>query len=139
MPKVTSDEICTIARKESFNKKINLIVVDYLQYLNDKIPKGGTNNDRIGLITKNFKSLAGELDCAVLLLSQVNRKADDKPEIEHLRDSGNIEQDADLILILSREDRAATKAELAVKKAREGSAEDIIRLNFNPKTTKFNE
>ena len=73
------------------------------------------------------------------MLSQVNRKAEGMPELEHLRDSGNIEQDSDLVVMLHREDRQSSVAEIAVKKAREGEAELAIRLKFTPKTTKFTE
>jgi len=135
----TSDDICSLSRKESASGGIDLIVVDYLQYLSDKTAKGGTNNDRIGEITRKLKGLAGELKCCVLMLSQVNRKAEGMPELEHLRDSGNIEQDSDLVVMLHREDRQSSVAEIAVKKAREGEAELAIRLKFTPKTTKFTE
>lgn len=135
----TSDDVCILARKEASVKQIDLIVVDYLQYLSDKTSKGGTTNDKIGEITRKLKGLAGELNCCVLMLSQVNRKAEGMPELEHLRDSGNIEQDSDLVLMLNREDRHSETATIAVKKAREGEAEIAINLNFNPLTTKFKE
>lgn len=138
MPSGTSTDICMLARKEAAKRKVDLIVVDYLQKLSDPLGKR-TNNDRIGEMTAKFKSLAGELDCCVLALSQVNRQADDMPELYHLRDSGNIEQDADLVLMLAREDRESHVAEICVKKAREGEAEGRIRLHFEPTTTLFTE
>lgn len=139
MPRCTSDDVCSLSRKEASTRQIDLVVVDYLQYLSDKTQKGATTNDRIGEITRKLKQLAGELKCCVLMLSQVNRKAEGMPELEHLRDSGNIEQDSDLVVMLHREDRKSTVAELAVKKAREGEAEVAINLKFNPQTTKFTE
>lgn len=138
-PRCTSDEVYALSKKEAAKEKVDLIVVDYLQYLSDPVQKGGNNNERIGKITRNLKQLAGDLGCCVLMLSQVNRKAEGMPELEHLRDSGNIEQDSDLVLMLHREDRNDVCAQLAVKKAREGEAERVIKFRFAPTTTKFNE
>lgn len=139
LPMGTSEDVCMLSRKEASRGQIDLIVVDYLQKLSDIRPKNGTNNDRVGEMSMRLKGLAGELTCCVLALSQVSRQADDVPELHHLRDSGNIEQDADLVLMLAREDRKSTVAQLVVKKAREGEAEIGISLKFDPETTIFSE
>lgn len=135
---LTSDDICRIVRQESSIKKPDLIVVDYIQYLKDKIEKGNTNNDRIGNITRNLKGLAMDLRCSVLALSQVNRNTKGVPELSNLRDSGNIEQDADIVLILHREEKEDVIADLVIAKNRNGQVMKT-NLKFNPSLTKFYE
>ncbi len=117
----------------------NLIIVDYIQYLKDKPQKNATNNDRIGNITRNLHSLAQELKCSILALSQVNRATDGMPALHNLRDSGNIEQDSEIVLILHREDREDTVAQLVIAKNRNGQIRTDGKLNFNPEITKFYE
>ncbi|HEC64932.1 hypothetical protein LCGC14_1098190 [marine sediment metagenome] len=134
---MTSDDICRVARQE--NDKIDLIVVDYVQYLKDRVEKGGTNNDRIGNIVRNLKGLAMELGCTVLALSQVNRATTDAPQLHNLRDSGNLEQDADAVLILHRESKEDTIASLVVAKNRNGKIVTDGKLMFKPELTKFYE
>ena len=86
---------------------LDLIIVDYLQLLN---MDGGAENrqNEIGKLSRAFKLMARELDCPVLLLSQVNRnveaRGDKRPMTSDLRDSGAIEQDADLIIFLYRDE-----------------------------------
>jgi replicative DNA helicase len=132
---MTGEEVARTARKE---KAVDLIVVDYIQYLKDKVEKGGTNNDRIGLITRTLKGLAGELNCSVLALSQVNRATVGVPELHNLRDSGNIEQDSDTVLILHREGKDSVVANFVIAKNRNGQTSKTT-LKFNPKLTKFSE
>jgi len=130
---MTSEDICRMARKK---QDVDLIVVDYIQYLKDSV-KNGTNNDRIGNITRNLKAVANELNCTVLALSQVNRNTTGAPELHNLRDSGNIEQDADTVLIIHREDRESTMADLIIAKNRNGQVYFDGEIRFNPKLTKF--
>lgn len=134
---LTSEDVCRIAQKESM--KPDLIVVDYIQYLKDRSGKNATNNDRIGNITRNLHALAQELKCSVLALSQVNRAAVGMPELHNLRDSGNIEQDSEIVLILHREDREDTVAQLIIAKNRNGQVRTDGKLNFDRKLTKFYE
>ena len=131
-----SEAVCRISRQEVLPP--DLIVVDYIQYLGDKAEKGETNNDRIGKITRNLKTVAKELGCTVLALSQVNRNTKGVPELHNLRDSGNIEQDSDIVLILHREDKEDVLADLVIAKNRNG---EVIKtaLRFNTKLTKFYE
>lgn len=132
---MTSEDICRLSRKE---KNVDLIVVDYIQYLRDPV-KNGTNNDRIGNITRNLKSIAVELKCSVLALSQVNRATNGAPELNNLRDSGNIEQDADIVLILHRENREDSIADLIIAKNRNGAVDYNGKIHFHPELTKFYE
>ena len=136
---LTSDEICRITIKESVSFAPDLVVVDYIQYLKDKVQKKATNNDRIGNITRNLHALAQELKCSVLALSQVNRAINGIPELHNLRDSGNIEQDSEIVLILHREDREDVTAKLIIAKNRNGRIRADGELKFNPELTKFYE
>jgi replicative DNA helicase len=133
--KITSSDICRIIEKE---KDVDLVVVDYIQYLQDKVEKGQTNNDRVGQITRNLKSAAVGNSCAILALSQVNRAASGIPELHNLRDSGNIEQDSDIVLILHREDRDEVLADLVVAKNRNGAIYKT-KIKFDKNLTKFYE
>lgn len=135
---MTSSDICRISEKFSYEKKVDCVIVDYLQYLKDPLERGTTNNDRVGNITRNLKRLAMKLKCPVIALSQVNRQSSGIPEVSNLRDSGNIEQDADIILILHREDRESVKADLVIAKNRQGEVFRTV-LNYNPRITKFYE
>lgn len=142
MPRMTSADVIASAKKIAGERKLDLIVVDYLQYLADRNTSGNLAI-HIGEITQKFKQLAGELECVVLLLSQVNRKADDTedgmPRLQHLRSSGSIEQDSDVVLILHRPTRDSHSAEVMIAKARRGRAGDVVRLDYNPETTKFKD
>lgn len=80
---------------------LSLIVVDYLQMIN---AEGESQTIRIGNVSKGLKELAKALKCPVIALSQLNRALNGKPELKNLRDSGSIEQDADVVMFLHDED-----------------------------------
>lgn len=85
--------------------RLDLLVVDYLQLMSGP---GDNRNAQIETITRGLKSLAKELGCAILLLSQLNRKLEERPskrpQPSDLRDSGSIEQDADVVILLYRDE-----------------------------------
>jgi replicative DNA helicase len=92
------------------------IVVDYMQLLKDS---GDNDNQRIGRVSRNLKALAREYDCPMLVLSQLNRRAeyrdDPHPILSDLRDSGAVEQDADVVLGLYRDkDDPSLEADLDI-------------------------
>ena len=121
-----------------------LIMVDYLQFI------GGLNGenkiDRIADVTMQLKAMAQEYNCPVLLLSQLNRslesRPDKRPVSSDLRDSGTIEQDADQIMFIYRDEKynADTKekgvAEIIVSKNREGETK-TVRLGFEGQYQRF--
>lgn len=141
LPYCSSQDVYRLAAKENAKRKVDLVIVDYLQYLRD--PKGKNDGEavRIGNMTRNLKGLAGSCNCAVLALSQVNRMAamneGGMPELHQLRDSGAIEQDADIVLILNREERTDTFGQLIIAKNRNGEPDIKIPVTYNMGTTEF--
>lgn len=102
------DSICSRVRDYNKERKIDLLAVDYVQLLSSS-----RNIDNraaeIGECTRKLKLLAKELGCPVILLGQLNRSAEDRtcksgPTMSNLKDSGSIEQDADMVMIVMKED-----------------------------------
>lgn len=100
---VTIEEVAAAARQAKRESgKIAAIFVDYLGIMNIPQPAGTTRQQAIGEVTKAAKRLAMELDCIFVLLAQMNREGKKaiEPSLEHLRESGDIEQDADVVEFL---------------------------------------
>jgi replicative DNA helicase len=94
-------------RLERRGKKLSFIVIDYLKFLRASERYRGQRHYEVGEITAGLKALAKDLGIAVILLVQLNREVektnDKRPELSHLRESGDIEADADVVLLLYRE------------------------------------
>lgn len=108
---LTFSRICNIARFQHRAKPLHLIVVDYLTLIRaDKDDRFGTRSQEIGSFTRGFKALAKELNLPIVVLAQFNRASESraagesKPRMSDLRDSGEIEQDADIVILGSRAD-----------------------------------
>lgn len=120
-----------------------LIVVDYLQLI---VSKGQDRVREVGAISRGLKQMARDWDCPVLALSQLSRgpetRADHRPILSDLRDSGDIEQDADVILFLYRDEyyypdtEKKNTAELNIAKQRNGPT-GTIALTWMPRSTTF--
>ena len=97
--------IKSLARKQSRKGKLKLMIIDYLQLIETGM-KFGTRDLEIGYITRELKSLCKELNIPILLLAQLNRPVKGSkvlsPKLEDLRESGNIEQDADIVIFPHR-------------------------------------
>jgi replicative DNA helicase len=151
-PGVDIHYIKSKARKLKREKNIEMVVVDYLQLI--ELGKSHrSTNDGIGEISRQLKFLAKELDIPVICLSQLSRDVDKRPGsnkrpvLSDLRDSGNIEQDADIVMFIYRpeyygitadEDNESTagKAALIVAKHRNGGLDNVI-VGFDGKCTNF--
>lgn len=143
------EEICNGARRIKHEHGLDVLVVDYLQLILGEIRE--SRNVQIAQWTRSLKMLAQELDIALLLVSQLNRApeaAGRRPRLSDLRESGAIEQDADLVLMLHRKfekekDLHVTEprhVELLVAKNRNGPTGIFSeRLNFTPAYTLFFE
>ncbi|RVD77042.1 DnaB-like helicase C-terminal domain-containing protein [Pseudomonas koreensis] len=105
---LTFSRICSIARFQHRAKPLDVIVVDYLSLIaTDPSAKLQNRNLELGSYTRGFKALAKELGIPVVVLAQLNRgienRTDPKPKMSDLRDSGEIEQDADVIIMAHRD------------------------------------
>lgn len=127
------------------NKQIGLIIIDYLQLIASSSNYNNRNNE-VAEISRNIKKMAKEFNCPVLALSQLSRatdtRADKKPILSDLRDSGAIEQDADVVMMLHREEyynptpENQGKAEVIIAKHREGET-GAINLTFVKEISSF--
>lgn len=139
------------ARRQLRDKKKGLIIVDYLQLMQPpSTRRDGNRAVEVAEISRGLKVLAKELDMPLLALSQLSRAVEmrgtKRPMLSDLRESGSIEQDADIVMFIDRsmdeveaesEDRPDLgTAELIVAKHRNGATRDIT-LSFNPEFTKF--
>ena len=150
-------EMRSKARRLSFERSIDLVIVDYLQLM-----QGDTRSENrvqeIGYISRSLKAIARELNAPVVAVSQLSRavefRASHKPQLSDLRESGSIEQDADLVLFIYRDDYYFSKEEwesqhpdkeypqgianIIIAKHRNGPTGEID-LRFLPKMAKFED
>ncbi len=135
---------------------LDLVMVDYLQLMSATLPSAGgkryeNRTQEVSAISRGLKALAKELDVPVVALSQLSRaserRGDDKrPMLSDLRESGSIEQDADVVAFIHREayynrtdeltDEEKAKSEIIIAKQRNGPTETVY-LTFNAKYTRF--
>lgn len=143
-PSISVSQMAAKARRLS--KKvggIRLIVIDYLQLME---AEGQNRNDELGIITRRLKLMAKDLNCPVICLSQLSRKVeergDKRPILSDLRESGAIEQDADVVMMMYRDDyyneNSAWKgmAEVLFRKQRMGET-GTVHLVFRKEYSRF--
>ena len=145
-PGISISEIRAKCRKMKLEKNIGLIIIDYLQLIQGTGKKNASREQEISEISRSLKILAKELNVPVIALSQLSRAAeqrtDHKPMLSDLRESGAIEQDADIVMFIYREDyynpdtERKNIAEIILAKHRAG-ATGTVELMWLGSYTKF--
>ena len=149
-----SEILSKCRRLKAAEGKLDLVMIDYIQLMQSDERMGGGEFNRqqeIASITRFLKIMAKELDVPVIALSQLRRIQTKEPQLSDLRESGAIEQDADLVMFINRPDVGATSEEMAkggivkggaylqIAKHRNGRSDVRIQLRFIGETTKFIE
>ncbi len=139
-------EMRTMTRRLQAEHDLGLIIVDYLQLMEGRSSKGDNRVQEISEISRGLKQLARELNIPVIALSQLSRAVESRPDqipkLSDLRESGSIEQDADVVMFLYREDRVKPDtpnkgiADIIVAKHRNGPV-GKISLFFEENSTTF--
>ena len=144
-------EVRSKVRRLRHEHGLDLIVIDYLQLMQGQRSKGSEINrqQEISEISRNLKSLAREMDVPIIALSQLSRsvemRADKKPQLSDLRESGSLEQDADIVMFLYRDSyynrensESDNIAELIIAKNRNGPTTSI-HLHFDKNIMRFGD
>jgi replicative DNA helicase len=143
-PGLSITEVRSKARRLHAEAGLNLLVIDYLQLMSGR--RNDSRVNEVGEISRGLKALARELNVPVIALSQLSRAVEGRtshvPMLSDLRESGSIEQDADIVMFIYREelyDKETDKkgiAEIHIAKHRNGPL-GVIPLRFEPSTTRF--
>ena len=132
---ITPQEIMSKCRRLKRKNGLDLVMVDYIQLMTpDKRKNLDNRQQEITEISRTLKLLAKEIDVPVLALSQLSRSVESRkgrPQLSDLRESGAIEQDADIVIFIHRPDRNATEKELAENKIERNVAEIIVEKHRN--------
>jgi len=129
--------ISTSYKVKQLSGKLDCVFIDYLQLM--QMDKNENRNQAVGAMTRQLKRMAKEIKCPVVVLSQLNRAADGRrPTVADLRDSGEIEQNADMVILLHREKDTDTQTVAIVGKNRHGKTGDIDFV-WHPEYTRFLE
>jgi replicative DNA helicase len=147
-------ELRTKARRLVKEKKVELIMIDYLQLMNASGTKFNSRQEEVSTISRSLKGLAKELDIPIIALSQLSRAVEQRPgdqgkvpQLSDLRESGAIEQDADMVIFVHRpeyyhilEDSQGNSlkgmAQICIAKHRKGATKDVT-LSFKGEFTRF--
>jgi replicative DNA helicase len=153
-PGLSIFELRTKARRLVREKDVKLIMIDYLQLMNANGMRFGSRQEEVSNISRSLKGLAKELNIPILALSQLNRTVENRegidgkrPQLSDLRESGAIEQDADMVCFVHRpeyyrimEDEHGNdmrgKAQILIAKHRKGATGDVL-LKFRGEFTRF--
>lgn len=150
--RVTPGEILSKCRriKSKNNGRLDLVMIDYIQLMESGKKGNGEQNrtQEVAAITRELKIMAKELNVPVIALSQLRRIQSGEPQLSDLRESGAIEQDADIVMFINRPDVNATEEDLEKKHIVKGMADlivakhrngglDRIKLRFKGEITKF--
>jgi len=153
-PGMSIFELRTKARRLVREKGVKIIMIDYLQLMNASGTRFGSRQEEVSTISRSLKGLAKELDIPVIALSQLNRTVEGRegpdgkrPQLSDLRESGAIEQDADMVLFVHRPEYYRImadekgndlrgKAQIIIAKHRKGGTGDVL-LDFHGEYTRF--
>ena len=153
-PGLSVFELRTKARRLVREQGVKIIMIDYLQLMNANGMKFNSRQEEVSTISRSLKGLAKELDIPILALSQLNRGVESReglegkrPQLSDLRESGSIEQDADMVLFVHRpeyyhilEDEKGNNlkgmAQIIIAKHRKGATKDVL-LTFKGEFTRF--
>lgn len=153
-PSLSIFELRTKARRLVREHNVKILIIDYLQLMNASGMKFGSREQEVSMISRSLKQLAKELNIPIIALSQLSRKVEDRndnnkrPQLSDLRESGAIEQDADIVCFIHRpeyytrssvdgENRSIKGlAEFIVAKHRSGSVDDV-EMTFVAKYARF--
>jgi len=128
------------ARRMRSREKVECIFIDYIGLIEPESKGNVPRHEQVGEISRSLKSLARELEVPIICLSQVGRQSEGKaPSLADLRESGSIEQDADVVMFLHREreqDAQAIETQLIIAKQRNGPI-GTVPLAFVPRFTRF--
>lgn len=146
-------ELRARARRLKAEKNIELLIVDYLQLVSASTRAGANRQEEVAMISRSLKALAKELNIPIIALSQLSRAVEQrggekKPVLSDLRDSGSIEQDADVVMFVHRQDyyeqeelerkKDPVVADIIIGKQRNGPQGEV-HLNFIKKYARFEE
>ena len=158
-PQLRVVEMRSKAKRLNFERTVDLVIVDYLQLIQGAA-RSESRVQELSEITRSLKALAREIDAPVLAISQLSRavewRASHKPQLSDLRDSGSIEQDADVVIFISRDEMYFTEdewkkahdievepyprgiADVIIAKHRNGPTGEV-KLHFISRTAKFED
>ncbi len=145
-PGISIGELRSKCRKRKLESGLDLVIIDYLQLMSGSGRSGENRQQEISEISRSLKALARELKAPVIALSQLSRacetRPDHRPMLSDLRESGAIEQDADVVMFLYRDDyynkdtEHPNEAEVIIAKQRNGPI-GTVTLLWKPDTTRF--
>ncbi len=145
-PGISITELRSKCRKVKLEKGLSIIIIDYLQLMTGSSKRSENRQQEISEISRSLKALAREMQAPVVALSQLSRacetRPDHRPMLSDLRESGAIEQDADIVMFLYRDDyyhkdtEHPNEAEVIIAKQRNGPI-GTVNLMWKPETTRF--
>ena len=137
-PGISITELRSKCRKMKIEHNLGLVIIDYLQLMSGSKRSSESRQQEISEISRSLKALAREINCPVIALSQLSRaveqRPDKRPMLSDLRESGSIEQDADIVMFIYREDyynKGESEEEENIKASSKGLSEVIIAKHRN--------
>ncbi len=139
-PALTVGDIRAECRRLQAEERLDLVVIDYVQLMQGSLQRrNATRTEELADISRRLKVLAGELNVPIILLSQLKRTGGGRPKLEDLRESGGLEQDADIVAMLHRKNhKEGGRTEFIIEKNRNGPTGTEL-LTFHKDTVRFED